>query len=425
MLSPQQRSIWRVERALHGTPFLNVHLAVRLRGALEHAIVEAVDHLSRRHELLRTGFRARDGLEPATVGTDPVPLEIVDATREPSPVETAISVLRGMVDTPFPFDGRPLARSALVRLGRDDFVLIFVLHQLVCDQASLQILLDDLTVLYGAAADGAAARLPPLPPFSALADDRRSEVAARAASRRYWEEKLAGSRPTPLPGDRAAGAGDEPLGASTGLVLEGDEGRRVLEFARRNRSTPFLVLGCAVLASWHVHSGEEDLRLGTQYANRSDATRNLVGAFAQPLLLRVRVDRAWTLRDLHSAVRSAFFEAVAHQALSFDEVVELLERTGVTRANAIPVTANMLEPSSPAVAGSVELESFPPVSAPSDPLTNGLDFFFSASPDHLTVTAAYDTSAFSAGRVRELASTIGAVAGALGPDGRTLLRSLG
>ena len=61
-----------------------------------------------------------------------------------------------------PFD---LAQGPLLRLrqGRDEHVLVLVMHHIVSDGVSMQVMVDELVALYDAFDQGQAPRLAPLP----------------------------------------------------------------------------------------------------------------------------------------------------------------------------------------------------------------------------------------------------------------------
>src|SRR5437764_1996799 len=61
-LSPLQEIMWMEQSRQPGSAILNVPLAFRLRGELNHqALQHAVDEVVRRHEILRTRYVVREG----------------------------------------------------------------------------------------------------------------------------------------------------------------------------------------------------------------------------------------------------------------------------------------------------------------------------------------------------------------------------
>jgi hypothetical protein len=156
--------------------------AVALAGDLDRAaLAAALREIRRRHEILRTVFRT--GLAGPVQIALPAPgafdLPLVDLSGLPSARRDAVAGQLSTEEGRRPFDlGRgPLVRAFLLGLGSAGHAehaghaaghaaehrLLLTLHHIVSDGASMRVLVRELSVLYGAAAD----RLPsPLPELS-------------------------------------------------------------------------------------------------------------------------------------------------------------------------------------------------------------------------------------------------------------------
>ena len=166
VLSFAQERLWFLDQLDPGRAIYNVHQAARLRGALRiPALATALDRVSRRHKVLRTGFGHRQG-KPEVLGTDaPLALPVVDLRALPPAFRQAEERRLGREQTGLPFDlGRPpLLRALLLALGSEEHGLLLTLHHIVCDAWSLGLLVDEVARLYGAASQGESHPLPPLP----------------------------------------------------------------------------------------------------------------------------------------------------------------------------------------------------------------------------------------------------------------------
>jgi hypothetical protein len=176
-LSFSQQRLWLLDQLAPGNPFYNLAGALRLSGRLDVAALErALTEVVRRHEVLRTGFTSVEGrpalrIEPALGCALPG----IDLRGLPSGAGQAEARRLAAEEARRPFDlGRPpLLRSALVRLGSDEHVLLITLHHIVSDGWSLNVLGGEMARLYavfagGAAGAAGAAGEPSLPPLPAL-----------------------------------------------------------------------------------------------------------------------------------------------------------------------------------------------------------------------------------------------------------------
>src|SRR5690606_4958292 len=110
------------------------------------------------------------------------------------------------------------------------------------------------------------------------------------------------------------------------LPLEPGLAGSIAALCRRERVTPFhLLLGAfvALLSRW---SGSTDVAVGTPVANRTRVeTEPLIGVFINTLVIRIDLAGRPRVADLLRRVRQQTLDAVAHQELPFELLVQKLE----------------------------------------------------------------------------------------------------
>lgn len=327
-----QRRLWFLDRLEPGNPFYNVAAAWSLRGgldvgALEHALNEVV----LRHEALRTRFIERDGGPRQVIAAHAaVPLERIDLTRLPAP-DARIEARRLMLEQarrPFDLARGPLVRAHLFET-REERVLLLMLHHIVCDNWSVQIILRDLLAIYAARADGRPAALAePKAQYADFAawqqDPRREEIMARELA--FWRERLGGAPgPLALPADRPRPSARTYRGAVRPFNLPADLVRGLAALGRGEQATLFMTLlaGFAALLARHVD--EREVTIGSPAAGRTRAEwEEVVGCFANTLVLRVDLQGRPSFRALLRRAREACIGAYANQEVPFERLVESL-----------------------------------------------------------------------------------------------------
>src|SRR5947209_1422484 len=116
-----QRRLWFLDQVAPGTPVYNIPGVVRIVGCLDmEGIRFSLQEVSRRHESLRTSFRAIKG-EPQQVinGTTAVELSIVDLSSDPQQ-QGRVDIQRRVqefIDAPFDLKQAPLWRVKLFRIA--------------------------------------------------------------------------------------------------------------------------------------------------------------------------------------------------------------------------------------------------------------------------------------------------------------------
>ncbi|MFK8844068.1 amino acid adenylation domain-containing protein [Streptomyces sp. Ac-502] len=337
-LTPGQRSM------LSGESRYNIPLTVRLGGPLRTDALEAAwRDVVTRHEALRTRFPETGGQEV----TDPArtPLTAVPVTEDELP--GALDAARAR---PFDLAAGPPSRAALFALAPDDHVLQIVVHHIVADGWSTGLIARDLSTAYTARAAGGEPRWAPLPVQYADFAVRLNEQAARldepdspfGQRLAYWTGVLAGLPEAPLlRRDRTPPAEPSGLGGSVPFAIDETAHRALLETARRERATLFMVLRAAIAALW-ARRGEVNVPMGTVSAGRADhATSDVVGLFADHLVLRADAGGDPTFAELVRRVRAADLAAYAHQDLP-SQLVE--ERLGHRPFQMITGMENLPEP---------------------------------------------------------------------------------
>src|SRR5215471_10392158 len=153
-LSFAQQRLWFLDQLEPGNAFYNMPRAIRLGGKLNvGALTRTLQTITNRHEVLRTTFRYEDG----------APVQVINPAAE---VELPLMDLSGLGaeerehearrlaneegKRPFDLARGPLVRSALLRLGEADHVLLLTMHHIVSDGWSMGILSRELKSLYEA-----------------------------------------------------------------------------------------------------------------------------------------------------------------------------------------------------------------------------------------------------------------------------------
>jgi len=437
-LSFAQQRLWFLDRLMPGSAAYNVPLAIHLTGDLDPAaLAAAFSALAERQAALRTTFALVDG-EPAQRIAPPAAaarLPLVDGSALPAPArdEWVRRHAADLARRPFDLARGPLLRLALVRMDAGAHVLLVCLHHTISDGWSLQILLREIAVLYGAvvaarqdpgALASRPAALPELPiQYTDFACWQRDQARAGDLDEQlaYWRARLAGA-PTvvELAADRPRPALPELRGGVAEISLPAALAGGVRELALRHDSTPFMVLLGVLAALLARHGAPEDLLLGTLVAGRHrPETEGLIGFFANTLVLRIDGAGDPTFAELLARVREATLGAFAHQDVPFERLVEQLAPERSLRHMPLFQVLFVLQNVVPAA---VEIPGLRMAPLPSATGLTRLDLGLTAAlaDDGLTIAAEYSAELFDSTTVRRLLVRFGrlAAAAAAAPERR-------
>ena len=346
-LTPAQQEIWYVSQmgpALSAA--YNESCTLHLHGELdETALREAVADLGARHDSLRITISAT-GEHQRIAPTSTVGVSLTDLTAESAngkdiPVETRLKdEIDRAIGEPFDLVQGPLWRACVFRVAPEHHAFVLIVHHIICDGWSQQVLLQELGECYTARRAGRAPSLPPAPRFSDYAADdaRRRTSSDHAASEEYWASRFADSVPVlELPSDRARPANRTYAAAHHGRSLRPETIEAVRQLASRKQSTNFTVLLAGFTTLLHRHSGQDDIVVGVPAAPQVLAgLPGLVGQCVNLLPIRSRVGENQDFAAFLHDTRRTTLDAFEHWQHPF---ANLLRRLNLPReTNRVPLT---------------------------------------------------------------------------------------
>jgi amino acid adenylation domain-containing protein len=327
-LSYAQRQQWILWKLRPDGSAYHLAVALRLRGTLDRSALQgAFDALIERHESLRTSFHMQDGeVFQQIAARASVPIRAVSAVGE-AHVRT---LMNEEMQRPFDLEaGLPL-RVLLIQLGPTDHVLLLALHHIVADAWSLDLIREEIVALYCAQRAGRPAALPPLPiQYADFALWQRRWMEAGELDRQlaYWRDRLGETAAAQelLPTDRPRTDALSNRGGDLDVDLGPELTAQVERFAQARGATVFAVLLASVKVLLARYSGQSDVRVGVPIANRQRVeTEALVGFCVNTQVLRTDLGGDADFETVVSRLQSVIHEALAHQDLPFERLVEAL-----------------------------------------------------------------------------------------------------
>ncbi|MBB6145125.1 amino acid adenylation domain-containing protein [Silvibacterium bohemicum] len=333
-LSYAQQRLWFIDQLRGASAEYNMPEALRLRGDLDvEALQRAIGAIVERHESLRTHFAEMDS-QPVQIIADSasitVELEDLTVLEEAERQQATAAMLRKEWDEPFDLSRGPLLRVKLLQLGRREHILLLTCHHIVSDGWSAGALGEEVALLYSAFHQGGAFPLTPLPvQYADFALWQRSWLEGETLDKglAYWKKQLDGiPARLELPVDRRRPAVQtNSAGLCTGRIERAGLAR-LQRLSQNNRATLYMTLlaSFAVLLDRYT-GGQGDIVVGSPIANRQEPQlEQLIGFFVNSLVMRVRVRREASFRELLGEVRRTTLDAYQHQDIPFERLVEEL-----------------------------------------------------------------------------------------------------
>ena len=334
-LSFAQSRLWFLDQFTPGSTAYTLPMYTRLRGALDVAVLEkSLSEVTRRHEILRTVFPAVDG-SPSQVILPAFPCAIPLTDLSSIPMEEresrALQFAAAEAKKPFDLVKGPLWRAQLLRLDQQDYVLLFSMHHIVFDGSSIDVFWHDLAALYCAIRGAKPSPLPELPfqyvDFASW-QKKSLEGPVRESHLAYWKQQLGENPPNlDLLSDRPVQDSANPPGGKRALDLTPAVSASLKSLSQRERASLSMTLLAALNVLLHRWAGQEDILVGMPVAGRSHSEfEKMVGIFVNTMVVRTRFSGPLSFRDVLHQVRDTMLDALEHQDMPFEELVDALDR---------------------------------------------------------------------------------------------------
>ncbi len=333
-LSFAQQRLWFLDQLESGTSLYNMASAYLLKGSLNVAALEqSINEVLRRHTSLRTYFITSDEGTPAQVIAPAAPFTLPQLDlRELPDAERKIEVRRLIAEEgqkPFQLSSAPLLRCLLIRNEEEEHVFILTMHHIITDGWSMGVFLHELAVLYEAYFEQRASSLPELQvQYADFAVWQRNWLRGEVFDRllNYWQAQLKGvPARLELPTDRPRPAIQTFRGASQFALLSPQLTESLKELSRAEDATLYMTLLACLDTVLHYYSGQLDIVVGTDVANRNRGeTESLIGFFVNELVMRTDLAGNPAFSELVARVREVTLGAYSHQDMPFDRLVDAL-----------------------------------------------------------------------------------------------------
>lgn len=330
-LTHAQKRMWLVSQTEGASRAYHIAGALALTGEVSRAwAAETLKAMVRRHEALRTVFQEDSAgeLYQQVLAFE----EVADAVftyyeLAAVPGELALPVLlREVVYGAFDLATGPLLRVALVKTAPAEYLLVYVMHHIISDGWSMEVLFKEFMAGYGARATGQPAALPALPiqfrDYVRWAQEQPPQLAEEA----YWVAKFADKVPVlDLPTQYPRSSARTFNGAEVVLPLSAELHQRLQARCEAEGATLFMGLFALLNATLFRYTGQETTVIGTPLANREQPElQQQVGLFLNVLAIKTEFSGDLSFRDLLRVQKQELLQAYQHRSYPFDTLIEQL-----------------------------------------------------------------------------------------------------
>ncbi|WP_335337834.1 amino acid adenylation domain-containing protein [Nostoc piscinale] len=261
-----------------------------------------------------------------------VKLPVVNLSHLPPALQNAEveRLTHEIAQAPFNLAVCPLLRVMLLQTKEQEYLLLLTIHHIICDGLSIQVLKQELAVIYKAFSAEQPCPLSQLPiQYADYSIWQLQQLQAERANTQllYWKQQLANASTTlSLPTDHPRPPVQSFKGTTKNFQLSSDLSQGLRSLSKQQGVTLFMTLLAAFQTQLYRYTSQEDICLGSPIANRNHADiEGLIGFFVNTLVLRTDISGNPSFGELLKRVRDVCVGAYAHADLPFEQLVGELQ----------------------------------------------------------------------------------------------------
>ncbi len=332
-LSYGQQALWFIYQMKPKSVAENIFLTARIHSNLDlEAWQRAWQQIVDRHTILRTTYTIRNGQPIQQIHShQEVETEVIDASFWSEEYLNAQIYLE--TDRPFDLEFGPVLRVKLFSNTTQGYIQLIVMHHIVGDMWSFDLLIEELQLLYAAEINSQSSISAKVPfPKYQYTDYVRWQNDMLASSQEklwaYWHKQLEGELPIlNLPSDRPRSLVQNYQGDTATFKLDAELIQKLKQLEKTQRASIYTIMLAAFFALLYRYTGQEDILVGTPVAGRTGKQefQKIVGYFANITVLRGDLTGNPTFKELLTQLRGVVIGALKHQEAPFSLLIEQLK----------------------------------------------------------------------------------------------------
>lgn len=338
-LTPNQYSIWcKYQISNEQTDFTNPCLAITLHHCSETLLQTAVKQLFVLEEVFQYQFFEIDKTvyqyrNPEGI----IPLTLTDLSDFKQQTEKIQERKHQFYITPFHLTEHYPVRFEMLKLSETDWILLFCMHHIIADAASVGVVLHDLYALL----DGKVPKKSCSYGAYAIEKNHPNGMQQQMEQEQYWINKIANvEKQIEFPTDFLREESNDLHAGIVDIELSGDVLKDLKAIEQQTKVNAYVVLSSLFSILLHHFTEKKSWILATTFFNRNDPNYlHLVGDFASIVPNVYSYPQNQTLFEYLQANQSDFLDAMDHSDVVFSRISDAYQNCKREQVNPIYQTA--------------------------------------------------------------------------------------
>ncbi len=330
-LSASQKTFWLQHQLEPDSPLNNMPYVFNFEGELDLQILEkSQNEILRRHEILRTIFPTINGQPSKIIIPElTLPIEVIDLQNFPEDQREveAKKIANQEIRNSFDLIKGPLVSLKILCLASNNNVLIFNVHRIVCDGASVEIFMRDLIDIYAAFSQNKPSPLPDLPVTYEDYIHWNNELIKNHlldSTVEYWKKVLGEKLPfLEMPTDYPRPLGTTYPCERCYTMLPKSLADNLNDLSQKSGCTLFMTLLAGFKLLLYRYAQQSDILVNFSHAGRKqEELEKMIGPFTKTLPIITSLSKDLTFRDLLKQINESVLGADANYNVPFNELLE-------------------------------------------------------------------------------------------------------
>ncbi|MNW44053.1 Plipastatin synthase subunit C [compost metagenome] len=229
---------------------------------------------------------------------------------------TAAELLQEFV-RPFHLGEAPLLRAKVVKCGPDKSLLMFDMHHIISDGATVNIISNEFSQLY----NGEELKALEVQYKDYSEWMRKKDISNQEG---YWIEQFSDEIPVlDLPLDYARPQTQQFSGASFDVRINAGTKELLKDLCAETGTTEYMVLLSSFMVLLNKYSRQEDIIIGSPISGRTHHdTENIVGMFVNTLAMRGKPEGHKSFASFLTEIREICLKGYENQEYPFEDIVD-------------------------------------------------------------------------------------------------------
>ena len=340
-VSSEQTRLWTLTQ-FNNNPAYNIPFTYKLEGNVDPELFRlSLIEVFKRHAMLRGRFTTVDLFPAATIAPEEhVNFNFYDFSDLPENTKEAKLTSFLIEDTQKVFNlaDEPLQRIYLIKTSPEEYYFHMTIHHIIFDGWSWGIFVKDFNLAYSSLINNEKVTFTDKP-FQYYDYAHWQQNIAKAdrfeSAISYWKTKLDGfNNVLDFPYDFEREKKNTGLGARNYFRIAQKTSDLLKEFSKKNNTTEFTIYLTAFALLVKKHSAINDFCIGIPSANRGNSDlEGIIGFFVNTLVIRFMMDKEQSFEDFVKNAQTSVLEALEHQELPFDKLVDNIQPERITNVN--------------------------------------------------------------------------------------------